>query len=174
MNHSMKKNISGKIRCKCAPQYKQQGVALVMALIMLLVVTVLGVSSVRMSNLDTQISGNSIYSSMVFQGAESALGKVISDTDWTNISLAANNRGVVKNVPASYFSPAETVTAGATLDSTATITFDGVTDIPAFNGIANSSEFSYQVFRISAQSSLATTSATDIHTEGRAAQIPKQ
>ncbi len=169
----MKKNISGKVRYTCGLQHKQQGVALVMALIMLLVITVLGVSSVRMSNLDTQVSGNSMYSSMVFQGAESALGKVVLDTDWSNISLAATARGVVKTVPANYFNPAETVTAGATLDSTASITFEGLLDAPVLNGIANSTEFSYQVFSISAQSRLATTSASDRHTEGRAAQIPK-
>ena len=156
------------------PRDRQQGVALIMALIMLLVITVLGVSSVRMTSIGTQVSGNSMYSSMVFQGAESALGKVVTDTDWNNISLAASARGAVSNVPASYFNPAETVTSGATLVSTATIAFDGVLDVPVMNGSANSSEFSYQVFRISAQSRLASTSARDIHTEGRAVLIPKQ
>ena len=170
----MKKNISGKVRYTRGLQHKQQGIALVMALIMLLVITVLGVSSVRMSNLDTQVSGNSMYSSMVFQGAESALGKVVLDTDWSNISLAATARGVVKTVPANYFNPAETVTAGATLDSTASITFEGVVPPQSalMNSTANSTLFTYQVFSISAQSRLATTSASDIHTEGRAAQIP--
>jgi len=153
--------------------YRQNGVALVMALIMLLVITVLGVSSVRLSSIDTQVSGNSIYSSMVFQGAESALGKVATDNDWNNINLAANNRGVISDIPNSYFNPAETVTGGAALESKATITFDGLIDSPVLSSVANSTEFSYQVFRISAESRLATTSAQDIHTEGRAAQVPK-
>ena len=51
------------------PKNRQQGVALVMALIMLLVITILGVSAVRMSSLDTQVAGNSMYSSLVFQGS---------------------------------------------------------------------------------------------------------
>ena len=152
---------------------KEKGIALIMALIMLLVITILGVSSVKMSTLDTQISGNTIYSALTFQGAESALGKVVSDTDLSNIGTSAAAKTQDTVVPNSYFNPAEEVSAGVTLDSTAIISFDGVLDGPVLNNIANSSEFKYQVFRITAESSLKSTSARDTHIEGRAIQIPK-
>jgi len=155
-------------------QAKQEGMALVMALIMLLLVTVLGVSAVKMSNVDTQVAGNSIYSALVFQGAESALGKVTSETDLNNINKASTARNTVINVDASYFNPAETVTGGATLNSSATIAFDGVLAAPVINGSANSSEFNYQVFRITAESKLTSTAARDRHTDGRAIQIPQE
>ena len=152
----------------------QHGMALVMALIMLLVITILGVSAARMSNVDTQLAGNSIYSIMVFQGAESALGRSASSKDWSNLpAAAADPLAAPVAVPASYFTPAEVVTGGGVLNSSGEIGFEGILNGPVFNGVANSSEFKYQVFRVSARSSLAATAARDRHTEGRAAQIPK-
>ncbi|WP_299880918.1 PilX N-terminal domain-containing pilus assembly protein [uncultured Cocleimonas sp.] len=155
-------------------QKKQKGVVLVISLIMLLVITLIGVSAVKMSTLDTQVAGNSIYSALVFQGAESALGKVLSDKDLSNVDTAASARNLVIDVPADYFNPAEAVSAGATLNSKATIQFDGVLDSPVLNNVANSSEFNYQIFRVIADSKLSSSSARDVHTDGRAVQIPKQ
>lgn len=151
---------------------RQHGMALVMALIMLLVITILGVSAARMSNFDTQVAGNSIYSIMVFQGAESALGRSVSSKDWSNLPAAAAAAGPVA-VPAAYFTPVETVTGGGILNSSGEIEFEGILNGPVFNGVANSSDFNYQVFRVSGMSNLAATAARDRHTEGRAAQIPK-
>ncbi|GAA0410869.1 hypothetical protein GCM10009133_19200 [Cocleimonas flava] len=159
---------------KMTMQKHQKGIALIMALIMLLVITILGVSAVKMSTLDTQVAGNSIYSALVFQGAESALGKVMSESDLSNVDTAASTRTAVINVPDDYFNPAETVSAGATLNSRATVAFDGVLDSPVLNNVANSSEFQYQVFRVVAESRLTSSSAKDTHTDGRAVQIPKQ
>lgn len=155
------------------PIKRQQGMALVLALIMLLLVTILGVSSVRMSSLDTQLAGNSIFSIMVFQGAESALNRSVSSKDWSNLpAAAAEPSSAPVAVPASYFTPVETVSGGGILNSSGEIAFEGILNGPVFNGVANSSEFNYQVFRVSGMSSLAATAANDRHTEGRAAQIP--
>ncbi len=151
---------------------KQQGMALVMALIMLLLITILGVSSVRMSSNDTQISGNSIYSVLVFQGAESALSRSTSNDNHFNLIAPATNRGTPSTIAATNF-PAEDVIGGGKMNSSGTIEFEGILNGPVFNSFANSSEFNYQVFRVSAQSSLAATAARDRHTEGRAVQIPK-
>lgn len=153
---------------------QQNGMALVLALIMLLLVTVLGVSAMRMSHLDTQVAGNSIYSALVFQGAESALGKTVSETDLNNLSASAADRNAEINVPDAYFNPAEIVTGGATLNAKATVSFDGILDSPVLNNVANSTNFKYQVFRITAESNLTSTSARDRHTDGRAIQIPSE
>ncbi len=54
---------------------KQQGAILAWALVILLVLTLVGLSAVRTAGIGTQITGNSLFSMLVFQGAESALGK---------------------------------------------------------------------------------------------------
>ena len=157
---------------KQAVKKRQQGMALVMSLIMLLLITVLGVSAVRMSSFDTQIAGNSIYSILVFQGAESALGRSSSTNNWFNLLIPASNRALDSQIAASNFPP-EDVIGGGKLNSSSSVKYERVLDGPVFNGVANSSEFNYQVFRFSAQSRLVSTAASDRHTEGRAVQIPK-
>ena len=151
---------------------RQQGMALVMSLIMLLLITILGVSAVRMSALDTQVSGNSIFSVLVFQGAESALSRSTSNKNHFNLIAPATNRGTPSVIASSNY-PAEDVTGGGKLNSSGEIEFEGILNGPVFNGFANSSEFNYQVFKVSAESNLAATSARDRHSEGRAVQIPK-
>ena len=155
----------------------QQGVALVMALIMLLLITILGVSAVRMSSLDTQIVGNSMVSMIVFQGAESALGRSISTDQttkkWFYIQAAANDRSGKQDIDTSSF-PDELVTGGAKIDSEITVEYENILKGPVFNNVANSSEFKYQVFKYTANSSLQATSAQDRHSEGRAALIPSE
>ena len=149
---------------------KQKGIALVMALIMLLVITILGVTAARLSGLDTQVAGNSMYSSLVFQGAESALTRASSD--YFTIEKSVKDRNGIVDVPVSYFNPIETVTAGVELDSSATMQYQGSIETPPLNGTANDSEFEYQVVQVNGISSLAATAARDIHMEGIAVQKP--
>jgi Tfp pilus assembly protein PilX len=54
---------------------KQQGAILIWAMVILLVLTLVGLSAVKTAGIGTQITGNSLFSMLVFQGAESALGK---------------------------------------------------------------------------------------------------
>ncbi len=152
---------------------QQQGMVLVMALILLLVITILGVSAVRMSGLDTQAAGNSMYSALVFQGAESALGRASTNSGLYNIFKSVKDRNETFNVPDIYFDPDETVTGGVKLDSSATIVYQGNSG-PLDSGIANDSEFEYQVLQVNGRSRLAATAARDSHTEGVAAQKPPQ
>jgi hypothetical protein len=156
-------------------KHHQHGVALVMALIMLLLITVLGVSAVRMSGFDTQVAGNSLYSMMVFQGAESALGRSISADSttrkWYYLKEASDRLGQQQVDTTSF--PDEVVTGGGKLDSEITVEYESILNGPVFNNVANSSEFKYQVFRYSANSKLPSTAAGDRHSEGRAAQMPQ-
>lgn len=52
---------------------KQQGVVLFMSLVMLLMLTILGISSVQTTSLQLRMARNATDSSMAFQSAESAL-----------------------------------------------------------------------------------------------------
>lgn len=55
------------------PLCRQQGTALVIGLILLLVITVLSISAMRSANLDTRIAGNHQHKQLSFQAAENAL-----------------------------------------------------------------------------------------------------
>jgi hypothetical protein len=147
---------------------QQQGMVLVISMILLLLITLLGVSAARMSSNDVQVAGNTIFSGLVYQGAESALGKVASDDDLFSVRLAANAPDVVHVVDAAFYFPSETVTGGAKLKQEATIKLESkeVQNLPFT--FPNSSLFTYKIFRTKATSSLRSTSARAIHTEGRA------
>lgn len=149
--------------------FKQQGVALVMALIMLLLVTILGVSAVRMSSIDTQVAGNTILSMLVFQGAESAIGKSVTQE---NLIAPATN----KNVASTITNPSlagETVTKGAVMNSAAIVKYDKRLSSPQVNFVANSTDWDYQVFKFTANSSINATGVRDQHIEGIGVPIPQ-
>lgn len=150
-------------------QNKQKGIALLMSLVMLLLITVIGVGAVRLSMSDTQIAGNSIYSSLVFQGAESALNRSLSNSNLFELDDAALNRTISHDIEGL---DEEQVIGGGTLNSAATIKYEGVMASPQINTLANSSKFKYQVFKVTAESRLQGTGAKDTHSEGRAIQIP--
>lgn len=143
--------------------HKQKGIALVMSLIMLLLITIIGVASVRNTNIDTQVSGNSMFSLMVFQGAESALGKA---GVFFNINNAAQNSDVPVDVPDSFFNPAETVNGGTKLISSAQMAYERRVEGSLFGSIPNSTNFNYQIFRTTAESRIEATAAKAIHIEG--------
>jgi Tfp pilus assembly protein PilX len=58
----------------------QTGVALVFSLVILLVLTILGISSLRISTLEQAMSGNTQEGIRAFQAAESGLARSLSDT----------------------------------------------------------------------------------------------
>ncbi len=147
--------------------HKQSGIALVMALIMLLLITVIGVASVRMTSADTQVSGNSMFALMVFQGAESALGKVASNDDYSNILSAASDRTGPFPIPDTYLNnPVETVNGGTELTSSAQLEYERIIEGSLYGNIPSSTEFKYQIFRTTAESRLKATAAKAIHVEG--------
>ena len=146
----------------------QSGMVLVMALIMLLVITMIGVAVVKNSSIDTQVAGNSIYTTLAFQAVESAIGKSITQE---NMIEPATDRTQYVQITTDYIND-ENINSGAKLVSKGTSKFDGILDGPVINGVANSSEFKYQVIKFNAESSVKATSVKDAHTEARAVQIP--
>jgi len=148
---------------------KQQGIALLMSLIMLLIITIIGLASVRVSKIDTQTAGNSMFSLMVYQGAESALGRVVTNNNIENLRGAALLRGVGDAnpvlVPDTFFNPAE-IMNGAALTTTAQVIYEGNLEGPVFNTIPNSTDFIFQIYRTTATSQLDATGARAIHAEG--------
>ena len=149
---------------------KQKGIALLMSLIMLLVITVIGVGAVKMSLNDTQIAGNTIYEGIVFQGAESGLNRSLSNSDLYDLKIPATDRLTTNTIDDL---PVETVIGGGKLNTEGSIKYELTSGNLVISSIPNSTEFQYQVFTVSAESKLQGTAARDRHSEGRALQVPK-
>ena len=150
---------------------KQEGMVLIVALIMLLLITFLGVSAVNRSGISTQVSGNSMYSMLVYQGAESTLARSVSNEDLSNLAAAILVRPVDYAVPVLYL-PDETVTGGGTINSSATIAYQGRYGCPISSNVATSTLFDCQIYDIDARSKLKSTGAKGRHIEGKAILSP--
>ena len=145
---------------------KQQGAVLLMAMIFLIVITIIGVSAVNSSSIQTQTAGNNISSMLVYNGAESALAKSANHVDQKNLTAALATPNVEKAVPAVYL-PDES-TGNGTLKSTAGVTFLGV-GLPCpigGAGMAISSVMTCKVWVLNAESKLQGTNAKDRHLQG--------
>lgn len=154
---------------------KQQGVVLLWALGILLVLTLLSISSVKVSTINTQISGNSMASMMVFQGVESTLSKT-ANTNYIH-QAAINTPGRNKAVPDADL-PNESVSGGS-LSSKASVAYIGYSPCPAVNGIAMSTNASpsaggvtCQIYQVDAESRLSGTGAKANHLLGIAKIVP--
>jgi len=144
----------------------QQGVVLIVALILLLLVTILGVSAVNISRDKTQIAGNSIYNMLAYQGAESALAKAASGSAQKHIRDAAAS-GSKYTIPTADINDAgELVNTGIAMDTVATIEYLGDYPCPIISGVANSTDFNCSVFESSARVSSSKVKAR--HDEARA------
>lgn len=70
---------------------RQRGAVLMISLIMLMALTVIGVTAMNSATLEEKIAGNVMVQHKVFQAAESAVNAAIEDT--TTLSNAINNTG---------------------------------------------------------------------------------
>ncbi len=61
--------------------HSQQGAVLIIALVMLLVLTILAVSSMNNARMQEKMSTSSVFHLVTFQLAESAVDEVLNDTD---------------------------------------------------------------------------------------------
>lgn len=144
---------------------KQQGAVLFVAIILLLVITIIGVSAVNSAGIKTQVAGNSMFSMLVYQGAESTLAKS-QDMYYINKARAAS----LLVVPTTYSVPAadlppENIAAGGTLISTSEISFLEVSDC-SVSSVATSATMPCQKYLIDAESQLKLTNARDRHLQG--------
>lgn len=146
---------------------KQQGVVLIWALAILLVLTILGISSVKKANMGTKIAGNSMASMMVYQGAESALAKI------SNTKFAADTSslplGQKYSVAASVL-PKESVNGGNLVSTGTVMVMSRNEDCPLTN-IALSSQIKCDIFRFEVESRLQGTGAKTEHVQGNAKPI---
>jgi Tfp pilus assembly protein PilX len=160
---------------KYVSRRKQKGVVLLWALGILLVLTIISVSSVKVSNVNTMVSGNSLASMMVYQGAESTLSKV-ANTNYVK-EAAENIPSKMKQIAAADL-PNESVSGGS-LSSTANVAFIDYTPCPAASGLAMSTSASAsaggvtcQLYGFEVESRLRGTGAKKQHNLGVAIFVP--
>jgi len=154
---------------------EQQGVVLIWALAILLILTLLSVSSVKVANINTQMSGNSLASMMVFQGVESTLSRT-ANMHYIH-QAAINTPGRNKAVPTADL-PNEAVSGGS-LSSTASVAYVGYSACPAVNGVAmstsaspNAGGITCQIYQVDAEARLRGTGARAQHVLGIAKVVP--
>lgn len=148
---------------------KQKGVVLLWALAILLVLTILSISSLKVSNVNTKLAGNSMSSMLVYQGAESTLSKT---ANLFYINEAANNMPDRSKAVPEPDLPSETVSGGS-LVSTASLAFIGEGPCPAFNNVAMSSTvITCHIYQVDAESRLKGTGARGMHSLGIAKPVP--
>lgn len=147
---------------------KQAGAILIWSIFIVLILSIVGIGAVKMSGIGTQITGNSLFSTLVFQGAESALGKT---TKIHYIKLAAEKVPERKiDVPAADL-PDENAGNGK-LKSNVNVAWRGYQDCPV-TSVAISTTVSpgsggiaCQYYDIRANTTLSGTGAKTTHTLG--------
>ncbi len=151
---------------------QQQGVVLIVALIMLLLITVLGVSAVNISRDKTQVAGNSMYTMLVYQGAESTLAK-IGNFSSAQFYMTETENAVAKKIEvpqADLLDAGEVINGSSVMTSSAQvekINLIGNDRCPEINGMANSTEERCFYYEFTAQTKLNATGAKTTHSEGR-------
>jgi len=79
------------------PPSKQRGVALVVSLILLVVITLLSLTAMRNTNLDTKITVNHQHKQMAFQAAENTFAE-LTGLPITNPKMKAPNLNIPGNI----------------------------------------------------------------------------
>ena len=74
--------------------HRQRGVTLIISLIMLVVLTLLAVSGIRSSNVNTRIAGNMQVQEEAMESAQQAIEEAISNTNFTLATPATKTVGL--------------------------------------------------------------------------------
>lgn len=101
---------------------RQRGAALMIAMVMIFMLSIMGLSVMRTSSLEKRMTGNAIQSSTTFQAAESATEQMLNST--ATLSRAAGNFRTIIDVDT------DTIHDDAPLSGTSRIVYVGTG--PAF------------------------------------------
>ena len=155
---------------------KQKGTVLLWSLVILLGLLMLGVTSIKMSGLDTRIAGNEIYRMLTYQAAESS---IIRTSKLYYLNLASKSAGNMTE----KVGMTDQLSLGnnaINVDSRAKIALvDASTDRPILTGLANSMDASQagggmdcQLYTIDVSSNLSGSGARSQHSTGVVKFVP--
>ena len=159
MNNKMKRFTTTK-------KLKQQGMTLIIAMVMLVVITGIGVNAVKLSTSDTLIANNDTLKMLVFQGAESAIAASATSKNLHYVKKSAERGGP----PVDVVVADEDVSNGVKLVSKTKVRYMKKGACPPISGFANSVIFECHLFEIDANSSVMGAKAQ--HIEGKAILSP--
>ena len=145
---------SGLQRAVCGPG-RQSGAALFVALVMLLLIAIIGVAGIRTVVMEKNMSTNNQYEMLVFQGAESAIEGVLSDSGAfvSAINTATGDDPPERSFTLDHDDHSFSMTAGA-------IVAAGDPEVPV--GFTLGDFVSYP-FTITSSSSIASINSADTH-----------
>ena len=154
-------------------KHGQRGIALVVGLILLLVVTILGITAIRSSTQEERMAANSQQQQITFQLAEAAIRSMMGELRGLIAPPAGRTRSPIIAAlnPANPVVPAETIATpqpavsnGVT--STAVITYVNTSGATGYKlGVEQGTYVCYN-FNITATATQAGSSAFDQHVEG--------
>lgn len=134
---------------------QQRGAVLIMSMLMLLVMTLIGITTMNTATLEEKMSANSMNSNISLQASESAVDAALNDT--ANL-VAALNSGSAVNV---------TVNLGTTgVTSVAAISYIGATIAPGFSFGNNQGTFSTYQFEATGTGTVTAANATTVTVQG--------
>ncbi len=134
---------------------KQKGAVLIMSMLMLLIMTLIGITTMNTATLEEKMSANSMNNNISLQASESAVDAALADTN--NLVLALNSSTAVSI----------TTNLGATgVTSVATIKYIGATIAPGFSFGNNQGTFSTYQFEAEGTGTIPAANAKSITVQG--------
>lgn len=119
-------NKSNYMTMRSTTQSRQQGVALIVSLILLTVITLLSVSAMRNTNIETKIAVNHQFKELSFQAAENALAIITGpELDAVNLDIPATV-GTTETTP--NFNPVSGITDQADTHAEVDLLYQQVID----------------------------------------------
>ena len=144
---------------------KQQGFVLILALVLLAVMTLIGVSSMNSANMELKATANAQQHQFAFSAGQSVLEFAVSDDDANTIDFQTNDP-----------TPQTVTTTVAGVSLTAAAVYAGCS-VGVGSSLEEGKGFSYNFFNIAGTGTNLTGSATSIQSQGirfPAASCPKE
>ena len=155
---------------------KQIGAVMLWSLVVLLVLLVLGVTSIRLSGLDTRIAGNAMYQMLTYQSAESSIMRTVKLYYLDKASTSAGHR--TQKIGMTDTTSLGSHSVNINSDADIALLLPNM-DCPVLTGLANSVDASRsaggmdcQLYSIEAHAKLSGANANSQHSAGVVKFIP--
>lgn len=160
---------------------RQRGTVLIVSLLILLVMTIIGVSAVSTTSLEEKMASSFQQVEVAFQAAESTINAVFQDGTPGSQGYDGTSDPLVDAVSAGVGAVTTTRTfnmdpnnyqANTTVTGTATISYSGETAAPGYSMKVGGGGIADHIFTVTATATIAATNASSTHQQGIARTGP--
>ncbi len=147
----------------------QRGAALAVGLFFLLILTIVGLTAVRMTTQQGRMAANYQFQSTTFQGAESAIRGVVAEVRGEIAAPAvATTNLLVESIstPPGNTAPTRSFNVGNETNGTAAVTYRGQGPAPGYSLGAGAGSIVAHRFEINGQSVMTNTNSQAEHLQG--------